>query len=652
MKKIIFLLLLLIPITFGLECSSIDTKDIGQASIDYSVFGTVDLNFNEFTFENFSFTFRGIPQINLGTYVTNGILSNDAFNNSILFFSQPEITENLNWHFNTNLSSTFNNKKIEKNVEFPYTDEFPSDINKYLEFTKTANEDLRIKILTNNLLAGVNDYLTAIAIISEYGAYYIDYDLNYFASTSANATEIYDAKKGVCDEFSTLLISMFRSVGIPARYVSGYVYTNIGIKGCTNFEPHSWTEVYIPNHGWVSVDSTYKEFFWINSAHIPLYKNYDLLDISSLYLQRKGSDGSNFLNKNTYSFKIELLDFQKTESDLNLSINAPIEIAQDSYLLVNVSINNPTNYWILDTLISTPIRTIDLINFNHSIPIVVGPMQTINKYFIFKIPNLECSTACYSDANFKFSLGGGEYESKIIRIDSEIESVSNLNDLLDIAKEDKKLISPDLLISNIKFNKNKFLEQKPVLSFSIKNIGNSMTDVNLNIEYAGNVLTETIENLLINEQRNYEKEIELPSQKGLIDVVLTFDFSNNSLTHDSSFIVLKAPEYNIDVNKLNDFDYSVVLNTGDEILDGIIKVIINNKEITSQDIQKNNVIDLNENNFIQGTNNIQFVLDYSEEDNYYYKTLNVSHTYSLSIIDKISRFFESIINIFKILLSA
>ncbi|MFA5743893.1 MAG: hypothetical protein WC936_03640, partial [Candidatus Nanoarchaeia archaeon] len=372
----------------------------------------------------------------------------------------------------------------------------------------------------------------------------------------------------------------------------------------------------------------------------------------SIYLQRRGSEGTNFLNKNSYTFNIELMGFEKTESALDIDVKAPSEIGQDSYLLVNVSVTNPTNYWVLDTLISTPIKTVELINSNPSIPLVVAPMQTLNKYFIFKIPDLECSTACYSDANFKFSLGGGEYDSKIIKIDSEIGSNSNLEELLAIAKEDERLISPDLLVSEIKFNKNKFLEQQPVLSFSVKNIGNSMTNVNMSIMYGDVLLTETIENLLINEQRNYEKELSLPSEKGLINLSLRFDFQNTSLIHNSSFIVLKAPEYNIDVEQLSNFSYSIALDSGDDLLTGTIKATINNKEVVSKELQKNNVIDLNEDDFRQGVNNIRFVLDYSQGDEYYFKTMDVSYNYSLTLMEKITRFFESIINIFKILLSA
>ncbi len=60
----------------------------------------------------------------------------------------------------------------------------------------------------------------------------------------------------VCMEYSDLYIALLRSVGIPARAVFGYGYT--GIDSSDSSE-HQWVEVYIPELGWVSVDTTWGE---------------------------------------------------------------------------------------------------------------------------------------------------------------------------------------------------------------------------------------------------------------------------------------------------------------------------------------------------------------------------------------------------------
>ena len=72
--------------------------------------------------------------------------------------------------------------------------------------------------------------------------------------------------EGVCVEYSTLLIAMLRSVGIPARYVNGIAYSNI----YDGFGAHSWVEVYILEEGWITYDPTIGEFGWIDSTHIKL----------------------------------------------------------------------------------------------------------------------------------------------------------------------------------------------------------------------------------------------------------------------------------------------------------------------------------------------------------------------------------------------
>jgi hypothetical protein len=56
--------------------------------------------------------------------------------------------------------------------------------------------------------------------------------------------------KGVCQDFSHVMIGILRQQQIPARYVSGYLY----IGNDTEAQLHAWVEVYIPNLGWKAFD--------------------------------------------------------------------------------------------------------------------------------------------------------------------------------------------------------------------------------------------------------------------------------------------------------------------------------------------------------------------------------------------------------------
>jgi len=66
-------------------------------------------------------------------------------------------------------------------------------------------------------------------------------------------------KKGVCQDFSHLMISCLRSLGLAARYVSGYLETQPP-PGKQKLEgadaSHAWLSVYIPDTGWVDLDPT------------------------------------------------------------------------------------------------------------------------------------------------------------------------------------------------------------------------------------------------------------------------------------------------------------------------------------------------------------------------------------------------------------
>ena len=61
---------------------------------------------------------------------------------------------------------------------------------------------------------------------------------------------MFTSKKGVCQDFANLFICMARLLGIPARYVCGYVYT--GNTGAS----HAWLQLYIPEVGWRGFDPT------------------------------------------------------------------------------------------------------------------------------------------------------------------------------------------------------------------------------------------------------------------------------------------------------------------------------------------------------------------------------------------------------------
>lgn len=67
----------------------------------------------------------------------------------------------------------------------------------------------------------------------------------------SKVAEILAGGSGVCQDFSHVLISLCRQVGLPARYVSGYL-GDVSESAAS----HAWVEAFVPPYGWVGVDPT------------------------------------------------------------------------------------------------------------------------------------------------------------------------------------------------------------------------------------------------------------------------------------------------------------------------------------------------------------------------------------------------------------
>lgn len=85
----------------------------------------------------------------------------------------------------------------------------------------------------------------------------IRYELDYrirFEQGLPSPTETLRLHSGTCPDFAELMIAAARSLGCPARFVTGYVYTPNATPGSSS--PHAWAEVYIPAAGWIELDAT------------------------------------------------------------------------------------------------------------------------------------------------------------------------------------------------------------------------------------------------------------------------------------------------------------------------------------------------------------------------------------------------------------
>ncbi len=78
-------------------------------------------------------------------------------------------------------------------------------------------------------------------------------------SLATPVAEVLSTRRGVCQDFSHLMIACLRSLGLPARYQSGYLLTRPpegGERLVGADASHAWVALWVPRHGWVELDPT------------------------------------------------------------------------------------------------------------------------------------------------------------------------------------------------------------------------------------------------------------------------------------------------------------------------------------------------------------------------------------------------------------
>jgi transglutaminase-like putative cysteine protease len=113
--------------------------------------------------------------------------------------------------------------------------------------------------LTDANVIGGNKIATAYTLMSAvYQA--IPYERGA-ASVTTTADEALQLGKGVCQDYAHVMLACCRLSGVPARYVSGYLYS----PNAPEMASRTWVDVFVAEHGWRSLDPTH---------NCPQYRRY------------------------------------------------------------------------------------------------------------------------------------------------------------------------------------------------------------------------------------------------------------------------------------------------------------------------------------------------------------------------------------------
>ncbi len=166
------------------------------------------------------------------------------------------------------------NARIRKNAEIGINKDYNLSnliigFDEFLEQTdymEVDDQELRSK---TNLEFTSDSELEIIRSVSEWVNNNIDYDFENYYNGVWSAKETYNSRAGVCDEFANLTGAFLRIKGIPVKYVSGTSFDG------ERFGLHGWIEAYLPETGWIGVDSTYGEAGYVDGAHFIIAKTID-----------------------------------------------------------------------------------------------------------------------------------------------------------------------------------------------------------------------------------------------------------------------------------------------------------------------------------------------------------------------------------------
>jgi transglutaminase-like putative cysteine protease len=90
-------------------------------------------------------------------------------------------------------------------------------------------------------------------------------------------------RTGVCQDYAHVMLGLCRTVGIPARYVSGYFYNRSRRPGEIEAS-HAWVEALVPGYGWAAYDPTHDRIADERYVKIAAGRDYaDIRPVSGTY---------------------------------------------------------------------------------------------------------------------------------------------------------------------------------------------------------------------------------------------------------------------------------------------------------------------------------------------------------------------------------
>lgn len=365
------------------------------------------------------------------------------------------------------------NQQLEVRRKIPFPLENIEGYEEYLLPTETIDSDNPAVIAKASELAEGEDDLFEVAFkLARWVDENVVYDLSTLtADTSQKASWVLQQKQGVCDEMTSLFVAMARSLGIPARFVSGVSYTTSDLFS-TPWQPHGWAEVYFPEVGWVSFDITFGEYGYVDVSHIQLRDGFDPKEPATRY---------EWLARNV---RLEPADLDVEVNVARKGTSQPegieleqeilgIEVSMGSHNLIKGILKNNEEYYAATTLHLAVPSELQLIGKNKR-TILLKPKEVKETYWVVKVPsNLE-SDYVYTFPAIIYSEKNTSVESAfIVQSGKPVYSWEDMQELTITTEE--KSYSRKISIQ-CDYPRELKIDQEAEVKCTLKNIGNARLD--------------------------------------------------------------------------------------------------------------------------------------------------------------------------------
>lgn len=599
-KRLLIILLLITPVALA---QTENYNDRTSLTISYESDGKINLQ-GSIGFDYFKAILYLLPKDSERQEILSLTTSPTAYVNDAATFTWNNFQETLNFHLDSEIKTT-NQIYLVDRESFPIRD-LDQEYEEYLDAEEIIDITPEIVDKASEIIGGETDLYTAVFKIAEWVNKEIDYDLNTLTADAAQKSSwVLQNREGVCDEMTSLFISLLRSVGIPARFVSGTAYSNLNY----NFENHGWAEVYFPDQGWVPYDVTFTQFGWIDPGHLELSKSLDAGQTSVKYTWK--SKNTEIVSSELTNEPKVLSQGNKIEPPFNLEIRTLVdEVGPGSYVPMQVIVENPYDKFTANTITIT--KAPSKIEDNQK-PVLLKPSNEKSIFWIVRVPSDLNPGFIYTSEIEAKDLFGKKAENTL-RFGSGYETISEeyaLNLIEELEDKEEKKYSEEIAL-NCEPEKNYYYDFEEI-------------NVKCEVKNTGNVLLKNVPICLEEDCRNKDLKIgikeeivfeNVPQESKMIATVVK---DNIDLVQEINIKILEEPDLLItgfqspaEVNYGEDFNLSFVLSSDAIVKDVVLKIKgLEPLEIEKKQKAQTITIKTNSKNFI--TELIKMRINYKDE---------------------------------------